>query len=156
MTRTMRLILTGGVILSVFSLLAPAQAIADLSEAPLVRPAAVQAADVTVPRSLVGFYYVHAGGMTVRRDGVIKITYQRYLKRDKGLPSFPRVWLKVKSVHGTVLRGTVTGGNGSPVPVGTRFTAIHAAPGYQVRWATLSRAWRFCDPAHQARGECGA
>ena len=116
----------------------------------------VQASGPPIPRELVGSYYVHAGGMTVRKNGVVKVTYQWYFKRDHGLPSFPRLSLKVRSVRGNVLRGKVTSETEALVGVGRKFTAKHVAPGYELHFAGLSRVWRFCDRAHQAAGACGA
>lgn len=107
-----------------------------------------------VPPDMVGFYYQHAGGMKVRSNGTIRVSYQWYYKRDKGLPTFPRMTLVVDQVDGRTLRGRVVAESKSPVRVGARFVAKQQSPGMRLRVAGSSHRWRFCDDAHP--GECGA
>ena len=109
-----------------------------------------------VPERLVGSYYVHAGTMTVRANGTISVTYQWYYPRDKGMPTYPRLSLKVQNVTGNVMKGTVTSQVKSAVTAGTRFTATQTAPGMHLRFSGQPRVWRFCDEVHKVQGACGA
>lgn len=107
-----------------------------------------------IPPDQVGFYYQHAGGMKVRADGTIRVSFQWYYKRDKGLPSFPRLTLVVDEVSGRSLRGRVVAQRQSPVRVGSRFVVRQRPPGMRLRVRGFPYRWQFCDQANQ--GQCGA
>ncbi|MEZ5186635.1 MAG: hypothetical protein R2720_12895 [Candidatus Nanopelagicales bacterium] len=107
-----------------------------------------------IPPRLVGFYYQHAGGMTVRSNGTVTVVYQWYYKRDNGMPTFPRLTLEVDTVRGRTLKGRVVSQRKSPVQVGSRFTLKRKAPGMRLRLAGFPHRWYFCDDSHQ--GQCGA
>ena len=57
--------------------------------AALVLSGAGEASASDVPDNWVGGWFVHAGGLKVRANGKVSMTYQTYYKRDGGLPTFP-------------------------------------------------------------------
>ena len=109
-----------------------------------------------IPASLAGFYYTHAGGMTVRKNGTVTVTYQAYYKRDKGLPSFPRMTLKIGKVRGDIMKGRVIAQTNAKVKVGSHFTIRHRPPGMRLTVKGMKRTIAFCDQTHQEQGACGA
>ena len=109
-----------------------------------------------IPDDLTGFYYTHSGGMTVRKAGTITVTYQWYYKRDRGLPSFPRLTLRTGKVRGETLKGRVVAQVDARVATGSRFTIKHRPPGMRLRVTGMPRVMVFCDPVHKEQGACGA
>lgn len=115
----------------------------------------VAAAQPRVPRAAVGLYSQHAGGLRLRRSGVVKVSYQAYLKRDGGTPSFPQLTLRVTSVRSSVLRGKVTSSTDPRISVGTRFRLVHTTPGVRLTVGSVLGT-AYCDYIHRIHGVCGA
>ena len=124
--------------------------------AALVLSSAGEASASVVPDNWVSSWFVHAGGLKVRANGNISMTYQTYYKRDGGLPTFPEIRMRVKSASGKKLVGRVVAQRQSRVAVGTRFTIIEKAPGVRLRFSGSRKVFQFCDRWHLERGDCGA
>lgn len=131
-------------------------ALASVTAAVTLMSGAPAHASPDIPDDLTGFYYTHAGGMTVRKTGTINVTFQRYYKRDRGLPSFPRLTLRTGKVRGGTLKGRVVAQDDARVSIGSRFTIKHRPPGMRLRVTGMPRVMVFCDPVHKEQGVCGA
>lgn len=111
---------------------------------------------VTVPAAFQGLYTQHAGGFTIREHGPVVVSYQAYLKRDKGLPSFPRLKLRIASIDGRTLSGRVVRSSDPRVSEGTTFRLVHRYPGMRLTIPGLPWTMEFCTPRNRSKGRCGA
>ena len=124
-------------------------------------PTTTVAPNATTTASLanfVGFWYIHAGGLTVAADGTGTIRLAGYPRASCG----EELQIKLapataNEAEATVTSDTTTGCQGSQtfsrdnVVVGSTFLLVIVPPGIET-----SIGVGFCDQVHSAQGVCGA
>lgn len=109
---------------------------------------------VSLPGTLVGSYFVHAGGLTARPNGTITVGYPHYATPPKP-PSFPQLTLRTTRVSGATAFGRVVRSADPRVVRGTSFVLRTGWPGVVLKIKGKPRMG-FCDEYNKAQGECGA
>jgi hypothetical protein len=121
----------------------------------------------TETSSLVGFWYTHAGGLTIKADGTGTLTWPDYgatapdgsvLGNDFHTDTFSIVSSTTTSATITITSTSETYPGADPgPPVGSTFHVVAAPPGVTLTGpgaAELPTA--FCDQANAANDQCGA
>jgi hypothetical protein len=109
--------------------------------------------------AFVGFWYLHAGGLTINADGSAQMTYPLYGAGPDLSPLFPILTLDLTG-SGSIAEAYVVSSTDPSVPSGTTFTLMLAYPGIVLSNEPANLATNgvtvFCDPTEAAQDVCGA